>query len=227
MFRAKICGVRLKNEIEIAEAAGADAIGLNFFPKSIRYVAPTDDSTNELSATIKRLGMLSVGVFVNLSVDEVTDIAARVGLSAVQLHGDEPESVAQELISQGLKVIRAIKLPTKDLSTELITQKCQPWSQLGCHLLLDADAGAQHGGSGKCLSWDVIHQWATSTSATWTLAGGLTPENVSEAIQLSGAKSVDTASGAEQPRGTKSAARIEAFLASCKLGFDGNSTPRD
>lgn len=213
MFQVKICGVRLKSDIGAAASAGADAIGLNFFDNSIRFVDPRDDATKELAAFAEARRIMSVGVFVNASVDEIARIASELGLSAVQLHGNESPSIAAALIDRGLTVIRAIKLPVANLSAGQITQSCQPWHDLGCHLLLDADAGQAHGGSGKCLDWQTIRHWSERQAEdSWTLAGGLSDENVAAAIEISGARSVDTASGVEQPRGTKSPQRIERFV---------------
>ena len=95
---------------------------------------------------------------------------------------------------------------------------------LGAQLLFDADGGRAHGGSGKQLDWSVIHDWADSNriakwgpTASWTLAGGLTPENVGEAILTTGASSVDAASGVEEPKGVKSAAKIRRFVDACNV----------
>jgi phosphoribosylanthranilate isomerase len=163
---------------------------------------------------------MTVGVFVDSSRDEISQIASKLDLAAIQLHGDEAPSLARDLIDQGRKVIRAIKLPVVNLAAEQIRQSCRPWHDLDCHLLLDADAGKAHGGSGKCLDWQVVRQWADQASSeAWTLAGGLNDENVAAAIAISGAHSVDTASGVEQPRGTKSPQRIEKFVKASLAAF--------
>ena len=214
MFKVKICGVRLKSDVTSVAAAGGDAIGLNFFPPSARYVDPHENDTRALSAHAKDLGVKRVGVFVNASAEEADQTARTVGLDSIQLHGDETIEVAQEIISRGFPVIRAIKLPTVDLTSDLIAEACEGWTRIGCHLLLDADAGQSHGGSGKCLDWTVVGTWAQShPSTSWSLAGGLNPGNVHQAIVTSGATSVDTASGVEQTRGIKSPEQIAAFVA--------------
>ncbi|KAA1257595.1 N-(5'-phosphoribosyl)anthranilate isomerase [Rubripirellula obstinata] len=219
MFEVKICGVRLKSDVQAVGAAGshagkAVAIGLNFYPASARYVDPESAETAELSATAARAGILRVGVFVHETPEKIARIAAQVGLAAVQLHGDETvEEVDQlfELIE--IDIIRAIKLPTGPISIEEIDEACQPWLEMGCGLLFDADAGSDHGGSGKTLDWPSIRSWADANpDIPWMLAGGLTPENVAEAIEVTGAKCVDTASGVEESRGVKSAAKIEEFI---------------
>ncbi len=214
MFHTKICGVRTIPDIHAVADSGADAIGLNFFSRSVRYVDPDDDVTQNLSAVAKQAGLLRIGVCVNESVESVISIARRVELDAIQLHGEETLEMADRLRSQtNLPVIRAIKLPTGLLEIGTIEQKSKPWTETGCHLLLDADAGAEHGGSGNKLDWDSIRKWSDQSAAVgWTLAGGLDPENVALAIRSSGAKSVDVASGVERPRGKKSPELIVQFV---------------
>ncbi|OYP34461.1 phosphoribosylanthranilate isomerase [Rhodopirellula sp. MGV] len=218
MFRIKICGVRLKSDIEAVGQSGADAIGLNFFPPSVRYVDPEATSTKDLSGAAQARSLLRVGVFVNESTETLKRIAQTVGLDVIQLHGDEPVGQATELIAGGWKVIRAIKLPRVELSPEEIDAIAAPWIQAGAHLLLDADAGAAHGGSGKTLHWESVKTWAaTHPDWTWTLAGGLKPENIAEAVIATGAQSIDTASGVECPKGVKNAQRIQNFASNSGL----------
>ncbi|QDT11343.1 N-(5'-phosphoribosyl)anthranilate isomerase [Planctomycetes bacterium K23_9] len=233
MFEIKICGVRLKSDIDAVRAAcdgissthdaspNADAarrnhsvaVGLNFYPPSVRFIEPADPSSRSLSTAAQDAGLLRVGVFVNETAAAIQAVNSVVGLDAVQLHGDELIQTAIELIASGHSVIRAIKLPTVDLSVDLIEQRVAPWTEVGCHPLLDADAGAAHGGSGKTLDWSIVSAWAAShPDLAWTLAGGLNPDNVAAAITESTAKSIDTASGAEETRGIKSPSKIQAFF---------------
>lgn len=217
MFHIKICGVRDLSDIEAVSAAGADAIGLNFFEKSIRFANPLDAATIKLSESAERFGLLRVGVFVNATIDSIRSIAQTVPLDAVQLHGDEPVSFGLELLRVVEKpLIRAIKLPTTGLDSGLLETAIRPWIEIGCHPLLDADAGSAHGGSGKTLEWRAIGTWAKQhPSDSFTLAGGLNPKNVGTAIELANARSVDTASGVEQPRGIKHAGLISGFVKAC------------
>ena len=222
VFQAKICGVRTESDVQAVarHAAKSDlqkvAIGLNFYPPSVRYVDPKDVVAKRLSLIAGKAGLLRIGVFVNAEHDTIRRAVGEVGLDAVQLHGDEELSFAQLLVDQGIKLVRAIKLPPDgsdtQLTVDLIRQRTKYWSAIS-HLLLDADAGAAHGGSGKTLDWGEIAKWAKSRPAdSWTLAGGLRPENVREAMQLSSATSVDTASGVEKPKGTKHPDLIGQFL---------------
>ena len=218
MFHIKICGIRRREEVAAVAAAGADAIGLNFFPPSIRFVEPSAPSTIELSRFANDKRIMRVGVFVNRSLEEIVEIADTVGLDAVQLHGDETVDFTTGLIDRlSLRVIRAIKLPTGPLDPQHIEAAAARWVELGCHPLLDAQAGAEHGGSGKTLDWDAVGQWKRDFQPeSFTLAGGLNPGNVGEAMERSGASSVDTASGVEQPRGEKQPELIRAFVKACR-----------
>ena len=218
MFQIKICGVRFKQDIDAVADAGGDAVGLNFYQPSIRYVAPSDPATVELSRHSKKRGLKCVGVFVNESVDQILEIANVIDLNIVQLHGDESTEVATRLMEHGCQLIRAVKLPKTELTPQTIADRAGPWSEIGCHVLLDADAGKHHGGSGLTLNWNMVAAWseANSEDADWTLAGGLNSTNVAEAIALSGAQSVDTASGVEEPRGTKCPTRIAQFVSACQ-----------
>lgn len=221
MFHIKICGVRQTSDVRSAGESGADAIGLNFFEPSVRYVDPNSPITKELSETAAELGLLRVGVFVNESPEVIAQISAAVGLGAIQLHGDEQPDVASEVqAATKLPVIRAIKLPASVISESAISEQAAAWIEAGCHLLLDCDAGAAHGGSGRALDWHSLRAWADANrEVAWTLAGGLTPENVAEAIQVSGAASVDTASGVEESRGVKSAILVKRFAEESLIAF--------
>lgn len=213
MFRVKICGVRLKSDVDAVGRAGGDAIGLNFFPPSVRYVSP--ETAIELSARAGGLGLTRIGVFVNEPAESVMAIAEKVGLDAVQLHGDE---MIDDYAGVTLPKLRAIKLPRGNVSSKMIAAKADAWIAAGYHVLLDVDAGAMHGGSGKTLHWPSVAVWAAANpSVTWTLAGGLTPENVAEAMRISTATSVDTAGGAESEKGVKDAARIQSFIAAAHI----------
>ena len=220
MFHIKICGVRLKEDIDAAGDAGADAIGLNFFPASARYVDPNAASTRELAEHAGARDLIRVGVFVNEHADSIFEIANRCRLDVIQLHGDESIDDATQLLEIGMRVLRAIKLPVGKLTTAEIQTRIAPWRNANASLLLDADAGTAHGGSGKTLDWNAIREWSIQHPANdWILAGGLNPENVGQAIRSSAATSVDVASGVEESRGVKSAARIRAFTKNAQQAF--------
>lgn len=224
MFQIKICGIRGESDVCAVAAAGADAVGLNFHPPSIRFV---DTATaTRLADLAHSLNLLSVGVFVSLPVTDMAGMAERLGLGAIQLHGDQTVEDADWLNRRGFQVIRAIRLPTGKLEPSDIVQHVAPWLGLGCPLLLDAAVGGQGGGQGARLDWEAIGVWAASSSrtdsaspVTWGLAGGLDPRVVGEAIGLTGATAVDVASGVEQPRGIKSRSEIFAFVAAARKAW--------
>ena len=223
MFHIKICGVQEIADIEAVFESGADAVGLNFYPPSCRYMDPEQASTRRLASKAGELGLTRIGVFVNSPVEVMLRASERLELEAVQLHGDEQSGIVSSLHEKGIKkLIRAIKLPVGPLTIQAIENRVNPWGSLGAHLLLDADGGKSHGGTGKTLDWDTIRQWSDQhRDVHWTLAGGLNPVNVAAAIMTSGAGSVDTASGVEADRGTKSGTLISQFsenaLASLRL----------
>lgn len=215
MFKVKICGVRRVADVVASAAAGADAVGLNFFRQSVRYL--TSELATELSAEAEDRGLLRVGVFVDETVESILSVSDQVGLDFVQLHGQESVLDAERLLKAGERVIRAVRLPVGRLEAEEVEQRVTNWRQLGCDLLLDADAGAQGGGAGLRLDWAAIGRWRAEYGFgdCWALAGGLTPQTVAKAMALSGARGVDVASGVEQPRGVKSAVLIESFVKNC------------
>ncbi len=223
MFHIKICGVQEIADIEAVFESGADAIGLNFYPPSCRYLDPEQTSVHRLASKAGELGLTRIGVFVNSTVEVMLRASERLELEAVQLHGDEQIGIVSRLHDKGItNLIRAIKLPVGPLTIDAIENRVNSWRSLGAHLLLDADGGKSHGGTGKTLDWDTIRKWSEqSGNVSWTLAGGLNPGNVASAIAKSGAGSVDTASGVEADRGTKSGTLISQFsenaLASLQL----------
>lgn len=223
MFQIKICGVSQPMDIGAIKMSGADAIGLNFYRPSVRYVDPDSPQTRQLSRLASEAGLFRVGVFVNEPAETIEQVAGSVGLDAIQLHGDEPIETAGQLRSMlNLGLIRAIKLPLGRLSPATISEKTGGWIEAGWHLLMDADAGAAHGGSGQSLHWRSLGVWAEQNpDVGWTLAGGLTPENVAQAIEESAAASVDTASGVEELRGVKSQWLIRRFVVEARAALDG------
>ncbi|EMI57118.1 phosphoribosylanthranilate isomerase [Rhodopirellula sallentina] len=219
-FQIKICGVRTESDVRVCETAGADCVGLNFFPRSIRYLPPDSPDALAVSRCGARAGIVRVGLFVNEKASEILRVQSLLQLDAVQLHGDETVADAEELLNARIPVIRAIRLPTTALSLEEIAAKIGKWADVPVALLLDADAGAQFGGGGKQLHWPSIASWAEESpqqagQPSWILAGGLNSENVAKAIQTSGATRVDVASGVESPKGTKSPELIQKFVSQC------------
>ncbi len=231
MFRIKICGVTRESDIEAVADAGADAVGLNFHPASIRFVAPS--LARRLSAHASQSGLTRVGVFVDHSVEEVAKVATDVEIDHVQLHGAQVIEDARWLADRGWRVIRVLRLAAGPLDLETVRSVVQPWKSAEFPLLLDADAGAHGGGLGLRLDWETIGRWSAaecfsenlsqqfgSAAVRWGLAGGLTPETVEQAIATSHAKSIDVASGVEEPRGQKSRHKIQSFVHAAMAAWD-------
>lgn len=224
-FRIKICGVRSTNDVDMVARAGADAVGLNFYAPSVRSLNPSDPATVEINQTAMKHGLVRIGLFVNEPIKNIRSIVESLQLDWIQLHGDESVSHATELLDAGHQVLRAIRLPHGPLAGPAIDAAIGPWADLPVALLLDADAGGAFGGGGNRLDWPSIRRWSSVRSAecaSWTLAGGLTPENVAEAIRSSGATSVDVASGVESPKGKKNKVRISRFAAQTGWSNDAN-----
>ncbi len=214
-FTIKICGVRTDGDLAAVQAAGGDAVGLNFHPPSTRYLTPEEAAG--LTARAIAGGVLPIGLFVNQTRRQITATAEQVGIRWLQLHGDETPELAAELLSAGFCVLRAVRLPPGPLGPlgrADLDPLLGPWLDLGCHVLLDAEVGSHFGGQGQKLDWRSLGAWVASSglpSGAIALAGGLTPENVAEAIGLSRLRTVDVASGVEISRGKKSLERIHLF----------------
>lgn len=211
VFRVKICGLTSVADALEAVSAGADAIGLNFYPQSPRFVSP------QLAAQISRaIGSraVRVGVFVNCPSDEIRGLAAECGLDAVQLHGDEPPSAVQALA--GVPVIRALRISTDLSAAEHYLAACQELAAMPRMVLVDAAVPGQYGGSGQTPPWEMLARRGPLYELPLILAGGLCAENVAAAIAAVQPHGVDVASGVEETPGRKSVVRMRAFAAAAR-----------
>jgi phosphoribosylanthranilate isomerase len=212
VFRIKICGITTVEDALLAAEAGADAIGLNFYERSPRYV--TAERAKEICAALPR-GVAKVGVFVNSLPKGVVATAERLGLDAVQLHGDEgPDFLAA--LGQ-LPVIRAFRCKEATLDgVRAFLNLCEPAAH-PVAILLDAHAPGGYGGTGQVLDWAAIRREQHKLGGLpLILAGGLTPENIAEAIRIARPAAVDTASGVESAPGKKDSAKVRAFITAAK-----------
>jgi phosphoribosylanthranilate isomerase len=205
----KICGINDASGMNAAVTAGADFVGLNFFPPSPRAVTP------EQAGALALAGPLKVGLFVDPTDDDIARILAAVPLDFIQLHGNEsPARCAAVRARFGLPVMRALGIATRADLAQLAD-----YAPHVDRFLLDAKAppGAElPGGNAAPFDWSLLE--GATVPRPWLLAGGLTPENVADAIRITGAPGVDVSSGVERARGVKDPARIAAFIRAARGG---------
>jgi phosphoribosylanthranilate isomerase len=196
--RIKICGLTRPQDVIAAVEAGADAIGLVFYPPSPRFVAPS--LAGELARLIPPF-VTSVGLFVNAERPFVNDVLAQVPLQLLQFHGDESDSECACYQRPWIKAARV------QPGIDLIEFSASHPSASG--LLLDAFV-AGYGGGGKVFDWTLI---PAGLDRRLILSGGLDPDNVGEAVRRTRPWAVDVSSGVESAKGIKDAALIAAFVA--------------
>jgi phosphoribosylanthranilate isomerase len=209
----KICGVTTLDDALMCADAGADLLGLNFYPPSPRSLTP--DAARQITDGLRRvLGAdrpVLVGVFVNLSVSEITRIRQIAGLDAAQLSGDESESVLAGLNGCGFKAIRPRSRDEARADAAAYLQVAPQDVRLPS-ILVDACHKALYGGTGERASVDVALA-VKEIVPRLMLAGGLTPDNVAERVRAIQPWGVDTASGVESAPGIKDPARVQDFIA--------------
>ncbi len=161
--------------------------------------------------------VLKVGVFVNEGAKQIAEIVEQVGLTAVQLHGDEPASLLPQLPIH-VRIMRAYRCGPEGLAPlSLYLEECHALGRMPDALLMDADAGAEYGGSGRTADWSAIgSQREVLRGLPLILAGGLTPENVAAAIEAVKPDGVDVASGVEKAPGVKDADLVARFVAAAR-----------
>jgi phosphoribosylanthranilate isomerase len=215
MFRIKICGVTRPEDAAHAVACGADAIGINFFPGSPRFV-PAVLAREIVGAVADRAEV--VGVFVNEAPGTIMALCGKLGIRRVQLHGDEPPGDASRIPLWRMKAVHAERTP--DLPA-LLAYPCEAF-------LLDAGGKGAYGGTGRELAWGELvghfpgvagQRGQGGTPRPWFLAGGLTPSNVERAILAARPFGVDVASGVESSPGRKDPVKVKTFIERAKAGF--------
>lgn len=198
MTKIKICGIKTINDAVAAMDAGADLIGFNFYPKSPRYVEV--GMCRNIMSVVRQDGRAkSVGVFVNASVGEILATMETLGLNLAQLHGDETVEMLNQLDGKGFKAFRGIPE-----SVDGFIRSESP------AFLVDASVKGVYGGSGVTADWDGAAELAKKYALL--LAGGLTPENVAEAVGRVKPWGVDVASGVESAPGEKDARKMVEFV---------------
>ena len=205
----KICGVTNAAALDAAVAGRADYVGLNFHPPSPRFLTP--DAASRLAA--RNAGAIRrVGVFVDADDAAIAAAVAAGRLDAIQLHGNETPQRAAEVSNRfGLPVWKVLAI-----ASPADVRRAEAYADAADFLLFDAKtpAGALPGGMGLAFDWRLVA--AYRGRLPWGLAGGLSPANVAQAVRITGAPLVDTASGVESAPGVKDPARIAAFCAAAR-----------
>jgi phosphoribosylanthranilate isomerase len=211
----KICGVRARADLEAAARSGATYAGLVFFPPSPRNISI--DDARWLLERGDADGLTLVALTVDADDSDLERIVSSLPVGMLQLHGSEsPERVAEVRRRFRLPVMKAVGLVDEgDLAT------LDEYESVADQILVDArppkDAELP-GGNGRAFDWRLISD--RNWSRPWMLAGGLGPENVGEAVRLTGAGQVDVSSGVERAPGIKDAGRIEAFIAAARAAAE-------
>jgi phosphoribosylanthranilate isomerase len=199
--RVKFCGITRLEDAEEAVRLGAWAIGLNHWAESVRCVDP--GTAVEISAAVRRRVQV-VGVFVNPSLDELARAAEDESLAMLQLHGDEgPEFCREAARRTGCKVIKAMGVRS---TADVIAAEAY---RVDFHLF-DGHREGSPGGTGESFDWELLA--GRRSAIPMILAGGLTPDNVAEAISIVRPYAVDVASGVESAPGVKDHALMAAFV---------------
>jgi len=203
--KIKFCGLTNLPDAERAVGAGAWAIGLIFWPGSPRRCAPSDAA--EIAAALKRQVEV-VGVFVNATLGTIAETADAVGLTMLQLHGDEGPAFCEEAARRtGCKVIKALRVRS-GADIQASARFCTDYH------LLDSHVPGKPGGTGETFAWELVA--AHRGSVPVIVSGGLTPDNVAEAISVAHPFAVDVASGVELAPGRKDPDKLAAFAAAVR-----------
>ena len=208
--RVKICGLSQPEHLVAAIAGGASYVGFVFFEKSPRNVSIA--AARALAIDVP-MGIAKVALVVNASDAELDAIVADVPLDMIQLHGQESPARLLEIRQRyGLPVMKAVGVADPEDLAQLAV-----FEAVADQILVDAKApkgAALPGGNGLAFDWRLIagRKW----TKPWMLAGGLTPQNVAEAVRLTGARQVDVSSGVESAPGIKDTDLIAAFIAAAK-----------
>ncbi len=201
MVRVKICGITNLADARLAVDLGADSLGFNFYEKSVRNISPAN-AYKIIRALPDKIE--AVGVFVNWSPEAVIALARAIDLDTIQLHGDEPAAVARQLANY-FQVTKAMRV-----GKDFRLAQLRPFQSAVRAFLFDADKSGQFGGTGTRTDWSIARRSARTHDII--LAGGLTPENVADAILTVRPYAVDVASGVESHPGKKSRVKLTDFF---------------
>jgi phosphoribosylanthranilate isomerase len=202
---AKICGLSTAETLDAAVAAGARFVGFVTYPRSPRHVA-SNDVLKALGARVPK-GVIRTGLFVDPDDALLDERLATGAIDLLQLHGAEtPERVAAIKVRTGKAVMKVIKVG----EASDIERGIAAYAGVADRLMFDVAGGTLPGGNATAFDWTFLT--GRTVPLPWLLAGGLTPDNVAEAVRVTGAPTVDVSSGVESSRGVKSVELIRAFL---------------
>ncbi len=197
MIKIKICGITNLDDAFAATDCGADALGFNFYRKSPRYVEPLKAA--EIIAQLPPF-VVPVGIFVNEREEKIREIVAQACLQGIQLHGDETPEFCQRF---GTRVIKAFQIKNKESLKHMSHYRVSAY-------LLDSYKEGVRGGTGETFDWHLAV--VAKTFGRIILAGGLTTENVAEAVKLVQPYGIDVAGGVEREKGIKDHLRLKTFI---------------
>jgi phosphoribosylanthranilate isomerase len=202
---AKICGLSTPETLDAAVAAGARFVGFVTYPRSPRHVA-SNDVLKALGARVPK-GVIRTGLFVDPEDALLDERLATGAIDLLQLHGAEtPERVAAIKARTGKAVMKVIKVG----EASDIERGIAAYAGVADRLMFDVAGGTLPGGNATAFDWTFLS--GRTVPLPWLLAGGLRPDNVAEAVRITGARTVDVSSGVESSRGVKSVELIRAFL---------------
>jgi len=201
MLRVKICGLTTPQDAGAAIEFGADALGFNFFPGSKRYVGKSVDWISDLPGTAERIAILVTPTFA-----EAKRAAAIPGITGLQLHGDETPEFCSRLKDDGIRFEKALPVTGPDSLID-VPDFCTS------RVLLDSSNAGEFGGSGRTFPWELARRFVEANPQLQViLAGGLTPENVADAIKTVRPFGVDVTTGVEAAAGRKDHDLLRAFI---------------
>jgi phosphoribosylanthranilate isomerase len=201
MTRVKICGITNLEDALFAADAGADALGFVFYAKSPRYIAP--ERAREIVLRLPPF-VAKVGIFVNEELDQVEKIMAYCHLDYAQLHGDEPPEQVAALAPRAIKAVR--------VRSAADIERLAQYQAIA--YLLDTYHPTKHGGTGEAFDWELAVE--AKSHGPIILAGGLTPDNVGDAIERVHPYAVDVSSGVEAAPGIKDHQKVQRIIIAAK-----------
>lgn len=202
-IRTKICGFTRAEDARAAAELGADAVGLVFFEGSKRHVSV--EQAQEIVRVLPPFVSV-VALFVNETQERIRQILAQVPIDMIQFHGDEPAEFCRLFDRPYLKAVRVRN--AGDIAAAAVAY---PDARA---VLFDAHIEGEYGGTGHSFDWSML---PAGLDGHWILSGGLNPENICQALRITGARAVDVSSGVESAPGIKSGEKMAAFLEAVRL----------